>query len=688
VEGTPFGRYRLIELLGRGGMGEVWRAYDTETQRVVAVKVLPANLANDPTFEQRFRREALAAAGLTDPHVVPIHNFGEIEGRLYVDMRLVSGRDLQAVLKEGVLDPPRAVAIVEQIASALRDAHRIGLVHRDVKPSNILVTEHDFAYLIDFGIARAAGESTITGTGNVIGTWAYMAPERLSSGKADPRVDTYALACVLHECLTGSQPFPGNSIEQQIGGHLGMPPPRPSTLRNGLPVQLDDVIATGMAKNPDQRYSTATDMAEAARAAITEPVRQPRPIHRPPEPSEFATQVANQPGGPQNYYQAPGGGPGSPSDATQYRQFVPPAGPYMPPGPGGHGPGGYGPDGSGGRGPGGYGPDGPGLNAPQPKRQRGGMIVATCIVALVAVIGIVAVIALTQNGSGDNHDKPPASQPPSALPNTGPFTGNYGAALGPRLNLVGKELQGGQPAGSETWNLRSECAGSACTATASRSAGTFSHPADLVFDQVAGRWIAVALGTAKCKNRDAEEWNYVWLKPRPDGSLAGEWISDSIDCYNKRSLTFTRTGDAKISGLPDPSTLPARVVAPAQSLHGLYHSRFSITSRSVKPADEDFSVDTICLRAGDRCLSRFVLTDGTARYQLFIYANGAWTRNSEYDASCPAGGTSHVKLSGVFPLPNPPQDPIAQLTGHGFKEESGSTCVGGSYDQLFSRTGD
>ncbi|WP_156746042.1 serine/threonine-protein kinase, partial [Mycobacterium sp. 1423905.2] len=227
MEGTPFGRYRLIELLGRGGMGEVWRAYDTETQRVVAVKVLPANLANDPIFEQRFRREALAAAGLNEPHVVPIHNFGEIDGRLYVDMRLVHGRDLGAIIADGPLDPERTVKIIEQVASALRAAHRIGLVHRDVKPSNILVTEDDFAYLIDFGIARAAGSSRMTGTGNVIGTWAYMAPERLTTGQTDPRGDTYALGCVFYECLTGNQPFPGDSLEQQIGGHLSLPPPRP-----------------------------------------------------------------------------------------------------------------------------------------------------------------------------------------------------------------------------------------------------------------------------------------------------------------------------------------------------------------------------------------------------------------------------------------------------------------------------
>jgi serine/threonine protein kinase len=680
VEGTPFGRYRLIELLGRGGMGEVWRAYDTETQRVVAVKVLPANLANDPIFEQRFRREALAAAGLTDPHVVPIHNFGEIDGRLYVDMRLISGRDLQAIIKDGVLEPQRAVAIVEQIASALRDAHRIGLVHRDVKPSNILVTENDFAYLIDFGIARAAGESTITGTGNVIGTWAYMAPERLSDGKTDPRGDTYSLACVLHECLTGSQPFPGKSIEQQIGGHLGLPPPRPSAVRSDLPPQLDNVIATGMAKNPDQRYPTVVEMAAAARAALTATTVLPRP----PETDQFATRMAPPTGDPQNYYQPP----------TDYYQ--PPTDYYQPTG--GDSPGTaatlhrpYGPT-PGHSGPlagqGSYGPIGPGQIAPQPQSNRGRIVAISSAVAVLAVIGIVVAIVMSgRDGSGGSNTTR-SNATPSAQPNTGPFTGTYSAALGPRLNLVGKDLQGGQPAGDETWNLRSVCAGSTCTATASRKSGTFAHPAELVFDQIGDRWIAVALGTAKCKNRDAEEWNYIWLKQRPDGSLAGEWISDAIDCYSKRALTFTRNGDANVASLTDPGTLSRRVVSPAQALHGAYHSKFTITSRTVKMADEDFSVDTICLRAGDRCLSRFVVVDGTARYQLFIFANGAWTRNSEYDTPCPAGGTSHVKLSGVFPLPNPPQDPISQLSGHGFKDDSGSTCVGGTYDQVFTRTGD
>ena len=243
---APFGRYRLLQLLGRGGMGEVWRAHDTATGRVVALKVLLPHLTDHPGFEQRFRREAFTAAMLSEPHVVPIHNFGEIEGRLYVEMRLIEGRDLDSVLADGPLDPPRAVMITEQVASALRAAHKVGLMHRDIKPSNILIAKDDFAYLIDFGIARTSDDTGLTTTGSVMGTWAYMAPERFST-EADWRAGIYALACVLHECLTGSRPFPGNSLEQQFAGHIAAPPPRPSAISTRVPPALDDVIAKGMA---------------------------------------------------------------------------------------------------------------------------------------------------------------------------------------------------------------------------------------------------------------------------------------------------------------------------------------------------------------------------------------------------------------------------------------------------------
>jgi serine/threonine-protein kinase len=289
--GTPFGQYRLIELLGRGGMGEVWRAYDTVTDRMVALKLLPAHFAEDSVFKERFRREAHAAAQLNEPHVVPIHTYGEINGRLFVDMRLIRGHDLETVLAAGPLSPARAVLIVEQVAKAVHAAHKAGLVHRDVKPSNILLDDDDFAYLIDFGIARAAGETGLTATGGVVGTLHYMAPERFSTGQADARSDIYALACVLYECLTGSEPFPGDNLEQQLAGHLATPPPRPSHTTPGVPAELDAVIATGMAKDPEERYPTTVELARAARDAITTPI--PRPT--PPPPAQPPTQPAHIP---------------------------------------------------------------------------------------------------------------------------------------------------------------------------------------------------------------------------------------------------------------------------------------------------------------------------------------------------------------------------------------------------------
>src|SRR6201997_1867591 len=170
-------------------MGEVWRAYDTGTDRIVAIKLLPAHFSDNEEFQRRFRREAHAASRLNTPHVVPIHDYGEIDGRLYVSMRLIEGRDLETVLAEGPMEPARAVRIIEGIASALHAAHKVGLLHRDVKPSNILLDENDFAYLIDFGIARATEDTRLTQTGSMIGTLHYLAPERLGTGEVDARAD-------------------------------------------------------------------------------------------------------------------------------------------------------------------------------------------------------------------------------------------------------------------------------------------------------------------------------------------------------------------------------------------------------------------------------------------------------------------------------------------------------------------
>ncbi len=268
--GTDFGPYRLRRLIGRGGMGEVYEAYDTKKDRTVALKLLPEAVSHDAVFRKRLQREAHSAGRLLEPHVVPIHDYGEIDGVLYVDMRMIDGTDLRALLKNyGALTPARAVAIVRQIASALDAANEAGIMHRDVKPENILITRDDFAYLVDFGIANAASEEKLTELGTAVGTYAYMAPERFTHDVVTYRADIYSLACVLHECLTGSQPFRADSVSVVITSHLMDPIPRPSLMRPGIPAAFDEVIARGMAKKPEDRYASAGDLAAAANHALT-----------------------------------------------------------------------------------------------------------------------------------------------------------------------------------------------------------------------------------------------------------------------------------------------------------------------------------------------------------------------------------------------------------------------------------
>jgi serine/threonine protein kinase len=369
VEGTPFGRYRLVELLGHGGMGEVWRAYDSATDRVVAIKVLHSHFAQDRMFEQRFRREAHAAAALNNPHVIPIHNYGEIDGKLFVDMRLVDGHDLAVVLANGPLEPLRAVGIIEQIAKALHAAHRVDLVHRDVKPSNILLAEDDFAYLIDFGIARAASDTAMTSAGATIGTWAYMAPERFSTGQVDARSDVYALACVLHECLTGEKPYPGDTLEQLVAGHMFSPPPQPSALCDGLPPTFDDVIAVGLAKDPDHRYASTVEFARAARNALTTSIPRSTPTQEPTQGP--TTALPHAPTMRADQYRAKQQDHISTSAPTQQRPPTPdpPLDPAPPPGP---------------------------SMAPRPRWRRRRVLISAAVIAVIAAIAGVGLVGIRE----------------------------------------------------------------------------------------------------------------------------------------------------------------------------------------------------------------------------------------------------------------------------------------------------
>jgi serine/threonine-protein kinase len=266
--GTTFGKYSITRLLGKGGGGVVYEAYDTGKGRTVALKVLADEFSTNATFRTRFQRESQAAAMLQEPHVIPIHDWGEIDGSLYIDMRLVQGHTLLDLIAKGPLEPARAVGIIGQVADALDAAHGEGLIHRDVKPQNIIVTPADFVYLVDFGIAQATGDPRLTTAGTQIGTLNYMAPERFSDKATTPAIDVYSLACVLYESLTGNVPFPGDSLEHLVAAHIAIPPPRPSVVNPRVPVALDEVVARGMAKHPDDRYGTAGGLGRAAQRAM------------------------------------------------------------------------------------------------------------------------------------------------------------------------------------------------------------------------------------------------------------------------------------------------------------------------------------------------------------------------------------------------------------------------------------
>ncbi len=266
--GTAFGKYNITRLLGKGGVGEVYEAYDTVKGRTVALKILGDQFSADSTSRARFQRESQAAAILQEPHVIPIHDWGEIDGNLYIDMRLVNGQTLHDLIAAGPLEPARAVAIISQVGAALDAAHTEGLIHRDIKPHNIIVTPADFVYLVDFGIAEAVGDARLTTAGTQIGTFHYMAPERFSDQPTTSAVDVYALACVLYESLTGDPPFAGDRLEHLVAAHLASPPPRPSVRNPRVTAALDEVVARGMAKDPDDRYGTAGGLGRSAQRAL------------------------------------------------------------------------------------------------------------------------------------------------------------------------------------------------------------------------------------------------------------------------------------------------------------------------------------------------------------------------------------------------------------------------------------
>jgi serine/threonine protein kinase len=278
IVGTDIAGYAVESVLGSGAMGVVYVARQRSPERRVALKLITPAFASDEVFRRRFLREATAAAAIEHPHILPVYAAGESNGTLFMAMRLIDGRDLREILRSSEELPlDRVERLVGQVGGALDAAHARGLIHRDVKPGNVLVTEQpdgedaDFCYLMDFGVSTwtASSAATITATGQMVGTANYMAPEQIEGGRVDGRTDLYSLGCVLYECLTGSAPFGGRSAPAILYGHLHEQAPAPSSIRPGLPPGVDGVMARALEKDPEERYPSCRALTQDLRSALT-----------------------------------------------------------------------------------------------------------------------------------------------------------------------------------------------------------------------------------------------------------------------------------------------------------------------------------------------------------------------------------------------------------------------------------
>jgi outer membrane biosynthesis protein TonB len=422
--GTVFAGCRIESEAGRGGMGVVYRAVQLALDRPVALKLLAPELASDAGFRARFQQESRLAASIDHPNVVDIYEAGEDDGRLFIEMRWVDGSDLRAEIDQrGPLEPRRAAAIVAQVAGALDAAHTLGLVHRDVKPANILLGQRlgaEHAYLTDFGLTkRVASAGGLTQTGQWVGTLDYVAPEQIKGGNVDARTDVYALGGVLMHALTGHVPFDRDSDVAKMWGHINDPPVAPSSVVAGLPPELDAVVLRAMAKEPDERYPSAGDLGRAALAAAEgrEPeapermvaVGEAAPAGAEPEPTipkAPTTAAAAEPPTvappppppppPPPGATPPAAAPPPPPAAPQHREPMPPPPPGPPPPP-------------------------PAARPPG----RGGRIALLAVVAVVLLLGLAAGV-LAATGAFSSSDKT----------ETGASTADTGGGVGPPPDTV------------------------------------------------------------------------------------------------------------------------------------------------------------------------------------------------------------------------------------------------------------
>ena len=378
TSGSMVGGYRIERELGAGGMGSVYLAAHPTLPRRDALKVLSRELSRDPDFRTRFTREADVAASLDHPQIVSVYDRGQTDdGQLWIAMQFVDGTDADAALRDGKMTPPRAVHIVSQVAKALDFAHSRNVVHRDIKPANFLLSgpaDADERVLLgDFGIARALDDVGLTATGSVMATIAYAAPEVLSGMQFDGRADIYSLGCTLYRLLTGKTPYSGaNGPAATMMAHLQQPPPRVTDVVPTLPAALDQVIAVAMAKEPRQRFSSASALASAAAAALYDPHALQNPTLLAPVPGQEVS----------SYPRATGGTP------------------WQPGGP-----------------PPGFVPSAPVSVTPVPRRRRRAVVIGAAAAAAVLVAGTVTVVAWPSDEPASTSN-PQAGSPSGGVPTT------------------------------------------------------------------------------------------------------------------------------------------------------------------------------------------------------------------------------------------------------------------------------
>jgi hypothetical protein len=378
--GSEFAGHRIDGIAGRGGMGVVYLATHLALNRRVALKLIAPDLAADESFRTRFKQESMTAASIDHPNVIPIYHAGEEDGQLYITMRYVDGTDLRAMIAQrGKLDAGTAATIVSQTAAALDAAHARGLVHRDVKPANVLIANADgdlHAYLTDFGLTKqASADGGMTKTGMFVGTLDYIAPEQLQGGALDARADVYALGCVLYQSLTGNVPYPRDTEPAKIWAHMSEPPPSVVQSQGDVPPQFEDVVRRAMAKDPNDRYLSAGDLGRASLAAAEMRVvsRAERSVATGDAAPHDATRVGSLPG----TMAGPAGAP--PTAAGTAQGWAPPSeGGLQPPAP----PGGWSQPGAGG------------------PRRRPSWLPFAIGGAVLAVIAVVLVVVLAGGGDG------------------------------------------------------------------------------------------------------------------------------------------------------------------------------------------------------------------------------------------------------------------------------------------------